>query len=140
MNEASCFDLASACRVAHLATVRPDGRPDIVPIVFAFLHGSLVFAVDHKPKSTRDLQRLQNVDHQPDVTVLFDHYDDANWSNLWWVRMRGTATELPVDSVESEQALDALQSRYTQHASHRPPGPVVQITPTQWTGWTGTED
>ena len=37
-------------RVARLATVRPDGAPHIVPVVFAVVHDEIWLAVD----DTRD--------------------------------------------------------------------------------------
>ncbi|MDP9296456.1 MAG: pyridoxamine 5'-phosphate oxidase family protein, partial [Actinomycetota bacterium] len=43
-------------RVAHLATVRPDGGPHVVPIVFALEGDRLYTAIDDKPKRTRGLQ------------------------------------------------------------------------------------
>src|SRR5712691_6011718 len=76
--------------VARLATVGPDGRPHIVPITFASADGVLFFAVDQKPKRTRNLQRLRNIAANPAVSVLVDHYDD-DWFSLWWVRVDGTA-------------------------------------------------
>lgn len=88
--------------------------------------------MDHKPKSTVRLQRLENIAATPEVTVLFDHHDE-DWSRLWWVRMRGTAAEHPADDVPAE--VDALVARYPQYEDVRPNGPVVVITPTTWTGW-----
>src|SRR5260370_32259642 len=76
--------------VAGLATVGPDGRPHIVPITFVTTDATLYFAVDQKPKRTRNLQRLQNIMANPAVSVLVDHYED-DWSSLWWVRVDGTA-------------------------------------------------
>jgi nitroimidazol reductase NimA-like FMN-containing flavoprotein (pyridoxamine 5'-phosphate oxidase superfamily) len=64
-------DLAEAqrrfghARVARLATVRPDGSPHLVPIVFAFERDTLYFAVDETPKRSARLQRIANVEHEP---------------------------------------------------------------------------
>ncbi len=77
-------------RVARLATVRPEGHPHIVPITFAFEGGTIVTAIDHKPKTTTALQRLKNIEARPVVSVIIDHYED-DWSRLWWVRGDGTA-------------------------------------------------
>src|SRR5438552_12363668 len=79
-----------AARVARLATVRPDGRPHVVPITFAIAGDTIVTAVDDKRKRTTGLQRLRNVAAHPEVSVLVDHYDDE-WSRLWWVRADGSA-------------------------------------------------
>jgi len=107
-----------------------------VPIVFAFVADNVVFAVDHKPKSARRLQRLDNIAAEPRVTLLFDHYDDE-WTQLWWVRMQGDAHE--VDAAEPrDAALDALVAKYPQYVDRRPAGPVVQIHPTRWSGWSYT--
>ncbi|HSJ51191.1 MAG TPA: pyridoxamine 5'-phosphate oxidase family protein, partial [Actinomycetota bacterium] len=72
-------------RVARLATVRPDGSPHVVPLVFA-LEGDVVWLIiDEKPKRDRALQRLRNVRHDPRVSLLVDRYDE-DWRRLWWVR------------------------------------------------------
>ena len=52
-------------RVARLATVDPDGRPHVVPICFALEGDVLYTAVDEKPKRTRALQRLRNIEANP---------------------------------------------------------------------------
>jgi PPOX class probable F420-dependent enzyme len=129
-----CRIRATAERSARLATHRPDGAIDLVPIVFGLLDSSLYFAVDHKPKTTQRLARLRNIEHDPNVTVLFDRYSE-DWTQLWWVRLRGSASVLP-DRSERTTALDALGAKYEQYADLRPDGPVVRIEPIEWTGWT----
>ena len=79
-----------AAPIGRLATVRPDGRPHLVPCCFAVVGETVFSAVDAKPKSTLALQRLANIRSQPSVTVLVDHYA-ADWSTLWWVRVDGRA-------------------------------------------------
>ncbi|MDA3040159.1 MAG: TIGR03668 family PPOX class F420-dependent oxidoreductase [Actinomycetota bacterium] len=126
-----------AADVARLATRRPDGTIDLVPFVFAWMpggeFGSLVSAVDHKPKRSTRLQRLANIAADPAVTVLIDWYTD-DWAALWWVRMRGDATEL-APGVESDEAVDALVAKYQQYRQRRPDGPVLRIDITQLVGW-----
>src|SRR6266851_419643 len=77
-------------QVARLATVGRDGRPHIVPITFAMNDATIYFAIDFKPKKTTDLQRLRNIEANPSVSVLVDHYE-ADWTKLWWVRVDGSA-------------------------------------------------
>ena len=48
-------------------------------------------AIDAKPKSTLDLRRLQNIRSNGAASLLVDHYEE-DWTNLWWVRVDGTAT------------------------------------------------
>src|SRR5437763_4247439 len=76
----------TAARVARLATTDPDGRPHLVPIVFAIDGDTLYSAVDAKPKRSRKLRRVENARARPDVTVLVDHYDE-DWAKLWWIRL-----------------------------------------------------
>ena len=133
MDDAECRSRVESTPVGRLATTRADGRTDLVPIVFALVDDELVFAVDHKPKRTPELQRLANIGVNPEVCALFDHYDD-DWASLWWVRMRGRAVVV-AGGPDADRALDALQARHPQYAGRRPRGPVVWITPTEWTGW-----
>lgn len=115
-------DIASA-RVARLATHNPSGAIDLVPVTFALVGDTLVTAVDHKPKRTTKLQRLENIRRNPDVTVLVDHYDEA-WSALWWVRLRG---EAEVHDAVSGEALAALCDKYGQYRQQPPGGPAIVV-------------
>ena len=86
--------------MARLATIDPDGRPHLVPIVFALAGDTLYSAVDRKPKRSQRLQRIENARARPDVTILVDHYED-HWSRLWWIRLRGRARVLDGDTFYS---------------------------------------
>jgi PPOX class probable F420-dependent enzyme len=123
-------------KVAHLATVSEDGRPHIVPIVFALEGDTLYFAVDAKPKTTTNLKRLKNIAANPAVSVLVDHYED-DWTKLWWVRADGTA-HVVAETAEAEHAMELLANRYAQYRAAPPPGPVVAIHINRVTGWSGT--
>src|ERR687892_223472 len=107
-------------RVARLATLDPDGRPHLVPIVFALAGETLYTAVDAKPKRSRLLRRIENARRDPRVAVLIDHYDD-DWARLWWIRLRGRARVLD-DGEEAERALALLTEKYEQYRE-APPGP-----------------
>jgi PPOX class probable F420-dependent enzyme len=108
--------------VARLATVDPQGRPHVVPICFAIDGATLYTAVDEKPKRTRRLQRLRNIEANPRVEVLIDRYDD-DWSRLWWVRLRGTARV-----VDDPRALELLAAKYPQYRERPPAGPVIAVS------------
>ena len=123
-------------KVARLATIGDDGRPHIVPIVFAIDGDTLYFAVDAKPKRTMNLKRLKNIAANPAVSVLADHYED-DWSKLWWVRADGTA-RVVTDVAEARRATELLASRHAQYRETRPGGPVVAIRIDRLTGWSGT--
>ena len=128
MNAAEMF---ASVRVARLATVREDGSPHLVPIVFAVAGDVIYSAVDAKPKRTRSLRRLANIAAEPRVSVLADHYED-DWSRLWWVRADGLARAFDA----SPAALAALTARYPQYRDTPPPGPFLEITVDRWSAWT----
>ena len=120
-------------RVARLATADAEGRPHVVPIAFAHDDENLYFAVDDKPKRSRNLKRLRNIAGNPRVSVLVDHYED-DWTRLWWVRVDGAAHVLDHDA-EAQRAIDLLVRKYAQYARKRPQGPVVAIRIEHMTGW-----
>ncbi len=124
----------SAARVARLATTDPDGRPHLVPIVFALEGNTLYSAVDRKPKRSSKLQRIENARARPDVTILVDHYED-DWDRLWWIRLRGLARVLD-DGDERDQALALLQEKYPQYRTEPPDGPVLAVDVTEVREWT----
>ena len=134
MNESELLELLGDARVATLATIRADGRVDLVPITFAFDDRVLVTAIDHKKKSTIELKRLDNIRQFAEVTLLVDHYDDQDWKQLWWVRVRGRA-KVYESGKDYERALDILSDRYSQYGEIRPKGPAIVIERTEITGW-----
>lgn len=122
----------AAARVARLATVDTRGQPHLVPIVFALARERIYSVVDAKPKRSTELRRLQNVRSNPRVSVLADHYDDADWQALWWVRADGSARVLDAAEPEARDAVQLLAERYPQqHAV----GPVLAIDVERWSGW-----
>jgi len=123
----------SAGRVARLATVRPDGSPHLVPVVFALDGSTVVFAVDDKPKGTRELRRLANIRADPRVSVLVDHYDE-DWPALWWVRVDGRARVIDAGPA-LDRAVALLAGKYSQYAAGPPPGPAVLIDVETWRWW-----
>jgi PPOX class probable F420-dependent enzyme len=106
-----------------------------VTVCFA-LEGDVVYsAVDRKPKRTRRLKRLANVAENPRASLLVDHYEDDDWSRLWWVRADGTGRVLDAATPEAARALDLLASRYAQYRTERPEGPVLAVDVERWSGW-----
>ncbi|OBF62940.1 PPOX class F420-dependent oxidoreductase [Mycobacterium sp. 852002-51971_SCH5477799-a] len=123
-------------RVARLATVAPGGIPHLVPVVFAVAadNGDVVYtAVDAKPKTTRRLRRLANIDSNPRVSLLVDHYAD-DWTQLWWVRVDGVATvHTDGDALELGRLL--LRAKYPQYQSVSLDGPVIEVAVRRWSSW-----
>ena len=136
MDQAATRERFASSRVAHLATMDESGRPHIVPITFAIAGDTIYFAVDQKPKRTADLQRLRNIERNPRVAVLVDHYAE-DWRSLWWARADGTARVLKMDA-EAARAIELLVERYAQYREAEPGGPVVAIHVERWSGWAFT--
>src|SRR3954452_24908554 len=129
MDRQGAWQRVEAARVAREAPIGADRRPGPVPVTFALTGrsrdgGRIVVPVDHKPKSTRRLGRLDNIRARPAVTLLIDHYDD-DWDHLWWVRIDGDARV--IDGPPSAADLAALTARYAPYAGHPPAGPTIDI-------------
>jgi PPOX class probable F420-dependent enzyme len=125
-----------AARVAYLATIREDGRPHLVPIVFAADDRRTIYAIaDPKPKRGLDLMRHRNIAVNAAVSLLVDAYDD-DWARLWWVRADGTARVVD-DGPERETTLGLLRAKYPQYATWTTPfGAATVITVEAVTSWT----
>ncbi len=132
MDEDRAFELIGNSEIAVLATIRPDGTPRPVPVVYALLDDRrLLTAVDHKPKSTRQLRRLSDIERDGRVSVLWQHYEQ-DWDRLWWVRLDGVASVL---SEPTDEMRGALTIRYQQYTDQSPQGPWILITPECVVGW-----
>jgi PPOX class probable F420-dependent enzyme len=123
----------TAARIARLATADAAGRPHLVPLVFAVVGETIYSAVDHKPKRTTALRRLENVRANPAVALLVDHYAE-DWTTLWWVRAEGRARVLDHD----ETATRALVAKYPQYADRAPAGEVLAVAVERWAGWSAS--
>lgn len=119
--------------IARLATVSPDGMPHLVPVVFALRDDVVYTAVDAKPKTTQRLRRLANIETNPQVSLLVDHYADDR-TQLWWVRVDGVATiHRGGDALDNGYQL--LRAKYSQYQSVSLDGPVIAIAVQRWASW-----
>ena len=126
----------ATARIARLASVDGSGQPHLVPIAFAVAGDRVYSAVDAKPKRTTALRRLANVRANPAVAVLADHYEDANWDALWWVRADGHGRVLDPADLEARQAVALLGERYPRLEAV---GEVLAIDVKRWSGWSASE-
>ena len=128
------LELVAECRVARLGTIAADGRPRLVPVCYAVVGGSVVIAVDEKPKGGGRLARLRDIARDPRVTMLVDRYED-DWTRLAWVRIEGRAA-VQERGEEHPAALEALRARYPQYREMRIEKlPLIVITPERVVGW-----
>jgi PPOX class probable F420-dependent enzyme len=124
------WEKLATARVATLATINPDGSPQLVPVVFAAVGHRIVTAVDGKAKTGRKLRRLSNIERDPVVSMLAHHYEE-DWLRIWWVRLDGRATLLSADPEGSA----ALRARYPQYSTVALPGPFISIEVWSITEW-----
>jgi len=137
MDDVKAFERLASARVARLATVRPDGRAHVVPLVFALVDhvdGPVAYwAVDAKPKAATTLQRITNLEANPTAELLVDGYEE-DWSRLWWVRASVTAREV-VGPEERLPAQEALAAKYPQYRTDPPNGRIFRFDVTSVRGW-----
>jgi PPOX class probable F420-dependent enzyme len=119
--------------VAMLATAGSDGLPHVVPVVFAVDRDVVYTAVDAKRKSTQRLRRLANIEVNPRVSILVDHYE-PDWTQLWWVRADGTAS-IHYSGEAMAAGYSLLRRKYVQYQRVALDGPVVTIDVGRWASW-----
>ena len=140
MRPDEALDRLRSAAVGRMATVRPDGRPHVVPFVFALVEDGgavrVYWTVDAKPKRSRLLQRLRNLERNPAVEIVVDGYDE-DWSRLWWVRASGTGRTVDAPA-ERASAVRALGAKYPQYRDAPLDGAVVAIDVATITGWTAS--
>lgn len=132
--DARAWERLGAARVGRLATT----APRVVPITFAVSGGKVFHAVDHKPKATRALARIEDLRRDGRASLLVDHYDE-DWSALWWVRADGRASILDGDGPQAAHALDLLVEKYPQYAERRPEGPVIALDVERVVSWSAAD-
>lgn len=93
-----------------LSTIHPDRGVDAVPVVYAVVDGFVGVPIDRvKPKSSSRLQRQRNLETDPRASLLIEHWDRNDWSNLWWVR-----AELRYEPAPAGDLTAALASRLAE--------------------------
>lgn len=123
--------------VLRLGTADAEGRPHLVPATFAVVGDAVAIAVDHKPKRHSNLKRLRNIEENPAVALLVDHFDE-DWDHLWWVRADGEARV--IENELAGELVDALVDKYEQYRERRPAGPVIKIQVNRWSGWSAMQE
>ena len=88
-----------------------------------------------KPKASSRLQRERNLEADPRGTLLVDHWDRDDWSQLWWVRAE---LRWQGDETDRAAALAArLAERFTQYRD-QPFDRVLVLRIVGLTGWAAT--
>lgn len=126
-------------RIARLATVDAEAGPHAVPVCFACDGAVFYSAVDRKPKrvAPQRLSRLRNIRATPQVALLVDFYDE-DWTQLWYILVRGKAKLLPKSAQkERAAAIRRLREKYPQYTTGLLPddAPIIRITPERINSW-----
>ena len=134
LDEPEARSRLAKARVATLATVRRDGRPHVVPIVFG-VEGETIYSVaDPKPKAGLDLLRHRNVAGNPAVSLLVHYYQEP-WADIWWVRADGRA-RVADDGPDRDAAIRLLRDKYPDYATWSTPfGAAMVIEIERVTSW-----
>jgi len=131
LDPTACWARLGAAGHGVLGTVHARRGVDAVPVVYVVADGGLVVPIDAvKPKRGPRLQRLRNLDADPRVVLLADHYDD-DWSQLWWVRLHGLATGAPPTAPQ----LERLAHAFPAYAADGAVPSVIVLVPEEVTGW-----
>jgi PPOX class probable F420-dependent enzyme len=120
--------------VGRLGLIDGDGWPRVLPVTYAVLSGSLVTAVDDKPKGVAPerIARVRWLRDRPGAALTVDHYEE-DWSALAWVQAIGLVAIFEAEAAP--EAVAALAGRYPHYRARPPAGPVLVLTPERLLGW-----
>jgi coenzyme F420-0:L-glutamate ligase/coenzyme F420-1:gamma-L-glutamate ligase len=129
-------------RVGHLATADGEGRPSVVPVVYATLvvdgEPAIAIAIDEKPKGeAARLRRVRNIRERPEVALIVDDYTE-DWQRLAWVLVRGAAAVIEPGETGHGDAVAALRAKYPQYVAMRLEVlPVILVRGLSTRSWRG---
>jgi hypothetical protein len=132
-------DEARARLAAHdhgiLCTVHKERGVDAVPVAYVVDDDGYVgVPVDRvKPKASSRLQRERNLEADPRATLLVEHWDPGDWSQLWWVRAE-LRWQGDADARRAADLAAALAGRYEQYRD-QPFTRVLVLRIVGMTGW-----
>ena len=131
-----CWTHLRAADHGVLCTVNEKAAVDAVPVCYAVVGKVIGTPIDTvKPKRTTELGRLSNLERDASATLLCDHWDRHDWSQLWWVRahlVRRSAHE--VSKAVLEQCDAALRAKYAQYR-HTEFADVIVFNVKTLVGW-----
>lgn len=102
-------EFVAAAPVCRIATVRPDGEPNVIPVCPVFDGEATVYVDISATYATADALR-----HEPRIAVLIDEYYD-DWSSLKAVLLRCRTEEISAE--ERERAWELIREKFPQYGS-----------------------
>jgi nitroimidazol reductase NimA-like FMN-containing flavoprotein (pyridoxamine 5'-phosphate oxidase superfamily) len=119
--------------VARLATATEDCEPVVRP-VWPVFDGVYIYIA-----SDPDTPKLEHIEANPQVSLVFDDYDRKNWSNIKGIRFQGEA-ELLWRGEEYRYAHDLLKEKYPEYQTEdggwkEGDLPIIKVSPTGFSKW-----
>ena len=119
--------------VGRLATATEECEPIVRPIWPVFDGVFIYFASDP------DTPKLEQIESNPQVSLVFDDYDPKNWSIIKGIRIQGEA-ELLWNGKEYQYAHSMLKEKYPEYRTEdggwkEGELPIIKITPTSFAKW-----
>lgn len=136
LDDSEALRRASECDHGVLSTLHSIRGVDAVPVCFAIDGDVVGIPIDRvKPKASESLERVRNLARDPRASLLCEHWDAADWSRLWWVRLALIQLEVKPDAVAR---LDTeLRRRYPQYATATFDG-ILTLRIVAVTGWSAS--
>ncbi len=136
-----CWSYLRAADHGVLCTVNEKKGVDAVPVCFAVVGKLIATPIDTvKPKRTTELGRIGNLEREAAATLLCDHWDRDDWSQLWWVRahlVRRSAHD--VSNALLDECDTALRGKYSQYRDTEFADVIVFNVKTML-GWSAASD
>jgi PPOX class probable F420-dependent enzyme len=138
-NDTYVGSLEDRARVARLATVDPENKPHVVPVVFVFDGTYYYIPLDEKTKRIKaeDLTRVKNIKQNPNVSLLIDEYRE-DWNKLYFVIIHGIASLVFKEGQDNsllKQAHNLLCKKYPQYQTLGLGESCIKIRPEKTFRW-----
>jgi nitroimidazol reductase NimA-like FMN-containing flavoprotein (pyridoxamine 5'-phosphate oxidase superfamily) len=119
--------------VGRLATATEDCEPIVRPVWPAF--DGVYFYIASDP----DTPKLEQIEGNPQVSLVIDDYDKSNWSVVRGIRVQGEA-EILLNGKEYVYAHSLLKEKYPEYQTEdggwkEGEIPIIKITPISYNRW-----
>ena len=120
--------------VGRLATVTKECEPVVRPIWPVFDSVFIYFASDP------DMPKLEQIEENPEISLVFDDYNRENWGAVKGIRVQGEA-EIMWEGEEYRYAHSLLEEKYPEYRTadggwKEGDVPIIKVLPTSFTKWT----
>ena len=119
--------------VCRLATATEECEPIVRPVWPVFDGLSIYIASDP------DTPKLEQIEANPEVSLVFDDYDRNNWSIIKGIRVQGEAS-IMWNGKEYRYAHDLLKEKYPEYQTEEGGWkegdvPIIKVMPISYSKW-----